>query len=147
MHSHEPRCGERTVHMSGVSDLPQMLAQMRPELRPGTFVFLALTEPPPAGLHPVMTFAEDEALTVIVPQHEADIQKCSYESAFAWISLRVQSDLEAVGLTAAFSNALSEGGISCNVVAAYYHDHIFVPAEAASMAMDILNGLSGEHHL
>lgn len=131
--------------MSGVSDLPQMLAQMRPELRPGTFVFLAFTEPPPDGLHPVMTFTEDEALTVVVPQHEADVQSCSYTSAFAWISLRVQSDLEGVGLTAAFSTALADGGISCNVVAAFYHDHIFVPANAASAAMDILDRLSAKH--
>ena len=35
----------------------------------------------------------------------------------AWISLTVHSDLEAVGLTAAFSTALGQAGVSCNVVA------------------------------
>jgi hypothetical protein len=56
----------------------------------------------------------------------------------AWITLMVHSDLEAVGLTAAFAHALGQAGISCNVVAGAYHDHIFVPFEQALPAMDAL---------
>ncbi len=56
----------------------------------------------------------------------------------AWITLSVHSDLQAVGLTAAFASALGKAGISCNVVAGAYHDHIFVPAEQAQRAMDAL---------
>jgi hypothetical protein len=56
--------------------------------------------------------------------------------------LTVYSSLEAVGLTAAFSRALSEGGIGCNVVAAFYHDHIFVDRKDAKKAMEILNRFS-----
>jgi hypothetical protein len=56
----------------------------------------------------------------------------------------VQSSLEAVGLTAAFSNALAEHRISCNVVAAYHHDHIFVASSDAERAMKVLKALSGK---
>ena len=131
--------------MSGISDLKQMLALMHPRLRAGTFVFLPLDGPPPESLHPIMTFTEDEALTVIVTQREADAAGYSYESTFAWISLSVHGDLEGVGLTAAFSRPLADAGISCNVVAAFYHDHIFVPAHAAPAAMDILNALCAQN--
>jgi hypothetical protein len=46
-----------------------------------------------------------------------------------------------VGLTAAFAHALGQAGISCNVVAGAYHDHIFVPYEQAERAMEALIGL------
>jgi len=57
--------------------------------------------------------------------------------------LMVHSSLAAVGLTAAFSTALASNGISCNVVAAYYHDHIFVDTRDLARAMDVLRGLAG----
>ena len=43
---------------------------------------------------------------------------------------------------AAFSKALSENEISCNVVSAFYHDHIFVDKKDAKKAMEILNEFS-----
>lgn len=58
------------------------------------------------------------------------------------ITMRIHSSLTAVGFTAAFSKVLGEAGISCNVVAAHYHDHIFVPSEKAGAAMAALRGLS-----
>ena len=60
-----------------------------------------------------------------------------------WITLDVHSSLEAVGLTAAVSAALAEENISCNVVAAYYHDHLFVPVADAERAMETLMRLTG----
>ena len=65
-----------------------------------------------------------------------------YSFVGAWITLNVHSALEAVGLTAAVSRALTEAGISCNVVAAYYHDHLFVPAEQGERALKILQDLA-----
>ena len=59
----------------------------------------------------------------------------------AWITLTVHSALQAVGLTAAFSAALGEVGISCNVVAGVFHDHLFVPVDRAHDAMDALRAL------
>ena len=131
--------------MSGISDLNQLLSSMRPQLRSGTFVFLTFDHAVADGLHPIMSFHEDEALTVIVAQDEADIASHPYDAVFSWISLGVHGDLRGVGLTAAFSRPLADAGISCNVVAAYYHDHIFVPANAAGKALEILNVLSAQY--
>ena len=113
---------------------------MSPVLNPGVYVFCCLPGIP-AGLQPLAAFQEQEGLTLILP--EADAQRVDLPVLFraAWITLTVHSDLQAVGLTAAFATALAEAGISCNVVAAAYHDHIFVPVENAQRAMDALQAL------
>lgn len=59
----------------------------------------------------------------------------------AWITLTVHSDLQAVGLTAAVATSLADAGISCNVVAAAHHDHLFVPVESAGLAIAVLQAL------
>lgn len=70
----------------------------------------------------------------------------SYSYAAAWITLTIHSSLEALGLTSAFSNALAAEGISCNVVAAYYHDHIFVAKGDAERAIMVLERLASNNH-
>jgi hypothetical protein len=87
----------------------------------------------------VMLFKENEAITLILKKEIADTLKLDYSVVMSWITLTVHSSLEAVGLTAAFSKALSENGISCNVVAAFYHDHIFVAKKDTDKAMEVLN--------
>ncbi|XHR98735.1 transporter [Sphingomonas sp. DBB INV C78] len=78
---------------------------------------------------------EDEGETVIA--EDAD-------GGWARISLTIHSSLAAVGLTAAISTALAKAGISANVVAGHYHDHIFVPWDRRIDAMAVLNQLSGD---
>lgn len=95
-----------------------------------------------SSLNPLCTFQEEEAVTVIVTKGQADEASLPYSGIFAWITLTVHSALEAVGLTAAVSKALTEANISCNVVAAYYHDHIFTPVKDAKRTMDVLEKLS-----
>jgi len=53
----------------------------------------------------------------------------------------VPSDLAAVGLTAAFAQALAAVGISCNVLAGAHHDHLFVPVDRATDALAALRAL------
>jgi hypothetical protein len=62
---------------------------------------------------------------------------------FRRIALGVQSSLEAVGLTAAVAGALARQGISANMVAAFHHDHVFVPADRAEEALACLLDLRG----
>ena len=86
------------------------------------------------------TFREDEGITAIVPVSAADELDIDGPD-FGRISLMIHSDLEDVGLTAIVATALAEAGIACNMVAAFHHDHAFVPAARADEAMAILEGL------
>lgn len=74
----------------------------------------------------------------ILKKEIAEKLNLEYSMIMSWITLSVHSSLEAVGLTAAFAKALSDKGISCNVVAAFYHDHIFVSKKDTEKAMQIL---------
>jgi uncharacterized protein len=137
--------------MPAISDLQTLLKSLSPTLQPGEYVYCSL--PWDAIFDPeqvIGTFREAEGLTLILPKAYAQAQNWEHSAPLAWISLTVHSDLEAVGLTAAFSQALGQAGISCNVVAAFYHDHIFVPLAQAGTAMAVLKGLAeraknGEH--
>jgi uncharacterized protein len=127
--------------VSGETDLDRLLSGLDPELHEGVYVFATLPEDVP-GLNPVMTFTEAEGRTVILRAEEADRAGVPSVSPSAWITLRVHSSLEAVGMMAAIATALTEAGISCNAVSAYHHDHLFVPWPRAHEAMDILRNLS-----
>lgn len=129
--------------MTGETDLKKLLQGMKPKQNEGEFVFCTVESTQRAhALDPLCTFQEEEAVTVILTKEQADKAFLRYSGTFAWITLTVHSALEAVGLTAAISNALTEANISCNVVAGYYHDHIFVPVKDAKRAMDVLENLS-----
>jgi len=129
--------------MTGETDLKKLLQGMKPGRNEGEFVFCTVESLQQANmLSPLCTFQEQEAVTVILTREQADEASLPYSNTFAWITFTVHSSLEAVGLTAAVSKALTEANISCNVVAAYYHDHIFVPNIDAVRAMDVLETLS-----
>ena len=129
--------------MSGETDLRKLLQGMKPRLNEGEFVFCTIQSLEQAKrLDPLCIFQEEEAVTIILPKEQADDATLPYSNTFAWITLTVHSSLEAVGLTAAVSKALTEANISCNLVAAYYHDHIFVPVKDAKRAVELLENLS-----
>jgi len=131
--------------MSGETNLQRLLASMSPRLTPGEFVFCSFANARYgdfAELEPVAAAAEEEGLTLVLPKSGADDSGLHYESVFRRVSLSVHSSLDAVGLTAAFSARLAERGISANVIAGYYHDHIFVQADHAQAAVDALEDLA-----
>ena len=126
--------------MSGITDLKTLLREMRPDLRAGEYVYCSVPADAPGwlSLKPMGFFREDEGLTLIVEKTQADKAGLSYGPVMRCITLTVHSALEAVGLTAAVAVALTRHGISANVVAAYHHDHIFVPADDAERALAAL---------
>lgn len=127
-----------------VKALDQMLSQMSPELGPHTYVFVSVQQTPDQ-LDPLMTFHEDEGLTLIVTGDQARRHGWPADQPMRCITLRVHSALDGVGLTAAFSAELAGAGISCNVVAGYHHDHLFVPEADAPRALTALRELSARH--
>lgn len=129
--------------MSGETKLDVLLKSMKPKHNVGEFVFCKTDDLEQINLNQiVMSFKEEENTTIIAKKEVADQLNLDYSFVASWITLTVHSSLEAVGLTAAFSNALSHNGISCNVVAAYYHDHIFVDTKDTEKAMEVLNAFS-----
>ena len=129
--------------MSGEKNLDTLLRTMKPVLNDGNFVFCTVKDIAQLNLNDILLFfKEEEGVTIIVEQTIADDLQLDYSFVASWITLTVHSSLEAVGLTAAFSKALAEEQISCNVVAGYFHDHIFVDKKMADKAMAALNRLS-----
>lgn len=130
--------------MSGETDLTRLLAALEPELRPGRFVFTTVRRPP-EGLDPVALVREDEGVTLVVAQEDADRLDLPYDYVTAMVSLRVHSSLDAVGMTAAVSRTLADAGISCNLMSGYYHDHLFVPADEGRRVLSLLGDLARGH--
>ncbi|GEJ43540.1 MULTISPECIES: ACT domain-containing protein [unclassified Chryseobacterium] len=129
--------------MSGEKDLAVLIQNMEPVLNIGEYVFCTVQN---LGEIPdiekiLFLFREHEAVTIVLERTIADEWSFAYSYISSWITLNIHSSLEAVGLTAAFANALKQGNISCNVVAAYFHDHIFIAREDAEKALKTLIAL------
>lgn len=135
------RPGSLTI-MSGERDLQRLLSGMRPELNEGRYVFTTVTTGVPPGVTPVVSVSEPEGLTLVTTQRDADAAGLGYAYVAGWITLRVHSALDAVGLTAAVAAELATAGVSCNVVAGFHHDHLFVPYDRAADAVTLLRDLA-----
>lgn len=114
---------------------------MDPELHPDPYVFTSVSRVP-ADADPAAMVREQEGTSLVVDLAQADRLGLSYDYVAAWITLRVHSALDSVGLTAAISLKLAEAGISCNVVAGYHHDHLFVPHHRGEEALRLLAELA-----
>jgi uncharacterized protein len=122
-------------------DLDQLLRTLSPKLQPAAVAFCELPHGSDIPNDAIGTFQEDESTTVLLPESRAQDLGLAPAFVAAWITLTVHSDLQAVGLTAAVSTALAHAGISCNVIAAVQHDHLFVPVGRAGDAMRVLRDL------
>jgi uncharacterized protein len=129
--------------MAGINNLNELLSSMSPKLNPTLFTFCSVQGEliDYVQLKPLASFVESEGLTLILEKQQADKAKIEYQQTYQQITLTVHSSLEAVGLTAAFANKLAEYNISANVVAGYYHDHLFVQTEVAQKALSALQEL------
>jgi uncharacterized protein len=127
--------------VSGERDLDLLLASMEPVLVEGRFVFCTAPQAP-EGLYPVVTVREPEGTTMVLEHDEADRAGLAYSYVAAMITLRVHSALDAVGLTAAVATELAAHGLSCNVVAGFFHDHLFVGYDDRRPAVGLLEALA-----
>jgi hypothetical protein len=132
--------------MTGETDLSALLAAMEPVLTDDVWVFATL--PPgaaiPTGATPLMTYGEAEGLTLILRQNEAVAAGVAHVFPSRRITLHIHSSLEAVGFLAALLPALAAAGIGVNAVSAYFHDHLFVPADRADEALALLRGAAAK---
>lgn len=130
--------------VTGETDLRALLETMQPSLSEVEFAFGTVTDP--AGAQEIAgviaTFSEDEGLSIVAPAAALAEAGIAHSPSWGKITLSVHSSLAAVGLTAAIASALAEAGISANVVAAYFHDHLFVPWERRHEAMAVLSALA-----
>jgi predicted N-acetyltransferase YhbS len=130
--------------MTGEKNLQTLLAGMHPVQRDGEYVYALWPHGRPLAGGIEAAVREAEGLTVVLPRAEADRQGLAYDFVGAWITLQIHSALEAVGLTAAVSRALTEARISCNVLAGFHHDHLLVPAADAPRALEVLADLAAQ---
>lgn len=129
-----------------MTDLEEMLGCLDVVVRPGSFVFQSVEPGSPLVGQAQAFVVEAEALTVVVTPAAARRQGLEPGAEFAWLTLTLNSSLEAVGLTAAFSTALGRAGISCNVLAGFHHDHLLVPLADREHAVIVLRDLGDQSH-
>ncbi|MDQ1167328.1 MULTISPECIES: ACT domain-containing protein [unclassified Flavobacterium] len=132
--------------MEGEINLNTILENLNPVLNAGEYVFTKVDSIDHIAFSKILfLFKEKEGITVVLEKRFAEELNLTFSYIASWITLEVHSSLAAVGLTAAFSQALGNANISCNVVAAYLHDHIFIDKNDALKAMEVLLKLKQEN--
>ncbi len=127
--------------MAGMTDLDEMLRTLTVTRRAKTYTFATLRSAPPLGDGVAAVIEEAQGLTVVATLARSRAEGWPVDFEAAWLTLNIHSALKAVGLTAAFSAALAEAAIPCNVIAGFYHDHLLVPVERADEATALLEQL------
>ncbi|MCF2863344.1 ACT domain-containing protein [Pseudoalteromonas sp. Cnat2-41] len=133
--------------MSAITDLHTLLANLEPQLQPQEYVFCCVPGllSDYTQLNPLAAFSEKEGMTLVLEANAA--QQAGFDSATTYrqITLNVHSALDAVGLSAAVADTLAAADISANIIAAFYHDHVFVPSNKAGQALSALQALSADN--
>lgn len=140
----------------GESNLSKILASANFVLSENTYVystvcstldddfFEVISKLKKHNIVPEMTFVEGDYITLIV-----DIKLIGFvRELFPLIEVQyscrkitcdVHTSLEGVGLTRFIADTLASHNIACNIVAAYFYDHIFVEENKALLAQKLLH--------
>jgi hypothetical protein len=124
-----------------VSGTHDMISGMSPTLLDGAFVFASTRDTQLIARcrsRAIGMLTEAEGESFILKAEDAAALGFDCSQRMRQITLRVHSSLVGVGLTAAVSSALARSQIPCNVVAAFHHDHLFVPEALAEQALQVL---------
>jgi uncharacterized protein len=124
------------------TDLAKMLASLRIQRRADPVTVVHVQGPVELGQGITALIAEDEGTTAVVSIAEAERRGWPVDFRAAWLTVSVHSSLDAVGLTAAVADVLADRGISCNVLAGYFHDHVLVPLERVEEAIAVLEAVA-----
>lgn len=119
-----------------------MISGMAPDLSETIWHFCTGRDVDTTGA--LAMFEEEEGRSLVLSDDLAAARGFDRSLPMARITLRVHSALDGVGLTAAVAGALANAGIPCNMVAAYHHDHAFVPWDQRQQALEILQRLARE---
>ena len=120
-----------------------LIKNLKPILKEGEFVFCQVKDMTACKDIPLVgSFTEEEGITIILDKQSADRLGLEYYYIGAWITLQVNSSLTSIGLTAAVSDVLAKYKITCNMIAGYHHDHVFVDHTKADLAIQVLRKLS-----
>tara|TARA_Y100000741_G_scaffold266596_1_gene206961 strand:+ start:822 stop:1220 length:399 start_codon:yes stop_codon:yes gene_type:complete len=129
--------------MSGEVQIDTLLKNIDPEINLGEYVFCSVYNLKNINFKDIVVYIkEKEGFTLVMEKNKAISLGLDFEFISSWITLNVHSSLNAVGFNSIISNSLSKNNISCNVIAGFYHDHLFVNKNDAKRAINILKNLS-----
>ncbi|MFE8071765.1 ACT domain-containing protein [Marinobacteraceae bacterium S3BR75-40.1] len=131
--------------MKQTAFLQNLIKQLSPEVDPCSYVYCTVARAKYGELEklkPIVSIRELEGLTLVIPLEQAKAEGLDYYRVFRRITLKGHSSLEALGLTSVVTSLLADRGITTNVVAGFYHDHMFVPSERVDEAMEALKELA-----
>jgi uncharacterized protein len=87
-------------------------------------------------------FEESEGKTIIATTEYLEVNNLQHEGSYAKLTIELHTSLELVCLTATLAQKLAENKIPVNVIAGYYHDHLFVPYGLRQNAINAISNLA-----